>query len=301
MKPIYIRTERPKPNRIWILALALILFVVGLSARVLAPFAIEAWINGLPPDENGRVIKVSHVDLQLLQGLLILRDLDVVSPEGPSSILEAGRIELSLRPGFFWEAKRSVKIKAWDVSMILSGGDIAQVRDEILEHFKTLDVRLTNVMLKEVDQNIVRTLLSLSDVRLSFDQDQAFKMTTKIKEGGKLSLTGSRGTIQGELAGIGLEVLTKLAGDQKSFVVTGPTLTVRIKAAMSGNIIQGNLLCDNNDLRSKSLLFPPAPRRRSHPNVVLEQDADILIPFTFQETLSFDFPAAAEELQRRGL
>ncbi len=301
MKPIYIRTDRPKQNKIWILALIIIFIVMGVSSRILAPFAIEAWINRLTANEKGHVVKVSNVDLRLLGGMLILRDVRVVGPDSAPPLLEAGRIELSLRPGLFLGKKRSVKIKAQDVTVFLSGDVIGEVRDETLQNVKTVDAQLINVTMKEVDQNVVRTLLSLSNVHVTFDEDQVLKITTNISEGGKLSISGNRGTIKGELSGIRPQVFTKLGGDQKSLVVTAPTLTARIDGAMSGSTIQGTLLCASKDLRPLLPPVPPAPRRRGQPRVVIEPNPELLIPFTLEETLSFDFSAAAEELQRQGL
>jgi hypothetical protein len=300
MKPIYINRDRPKRSKLWLLALATILVVMTLALRVVAPFALEAWINQLPADKNGHALKVGDVDLRALAGEIVLVDLRLVDAAGAPNLVEASRVVLSLVPGLFFGETRTVKLVGEDVTVYLSGDLVGEARRETLEHVKTLEARLTNLTVKETDNNVIRTILSLADVRLELGEDRVFKLASEIDEGGKLTLSGSRGTIAGSLSGIRPEVFTKLTGDRNPIVINEPNLTARIDAAVSGAAVQGTL---TSSVKNYHLQETPNPEPR--PGAVPRKGPvpapDLLIPFTLQETFSFDFSPAAEELRKRNL
>ena len=304
MRTIYISSRNKNKNYTWIIAFLMILIIMVLCLRVVAPYAAEAWINEKEPNEKGFVVKVADVDLKLLKGEVFFNDVEVNHVFSRTKVAQAEKVRVDFNLLNYLFGDRTLNVFANHMDLILTKG--------ILEEFNHIKTRSDSIVKGRVDkinirlqeENVLRTITTLNKTDLELRREN-FSMNSFVNGGGKVTLNaktskGSPWVISGHVTDVKSDVLSRLAGDDMPIKIGEGTLNAEIQAQTAGDQLEGVIKPDSKDVKLVEEAKPrprwatPA-RRKEYEPLVLE------IPFTLKENISLNFEETVNELRRRNL
>lgn len=304
MRTIYISSRNKSKKYTWIIAFLMILIIMVLCLRVVAPYAAEAWINDKEPDEKGFVVKVADVDLKLMKGEFFFNDVEVNHVLSRTKVAQAEKVRVDFNLLNYLFGDRTLNVFANHLDMILTKG--------ILEEFNHIKNRSGSIVKAKIDkidirlqeENVLRTITTLNKTDLELRRENVV-MNSLVNGGGKVALNakmskGSPWVITGNMTDVKSDVLSRIAGDDMPIKIGEGTLNAVIRAQTAGDQLEGVIIPDSKDVKLVEEPKPrprwaTPPRRKEYEPLVLE------IPFTLKENIGLNFDETVNELRRRNL
>lgn len=304
MGTIYISSRTKSRKYTWIIAFVMILIMMILCLRVVAPYAAEAWINDKEPNEKGFVVKVADVDLKLMKGEVYFNDVEINHAHSRTKVAQAEKVRVEFNLLNYLFGDRTLNVVADHMDMILTKGVL-----EELNHIKTssdsiVKAKIDRINLRQQEENVLRTIASLNKTDIEL-RSENFSMNSSVDGGGKVSLNaksskGSPWFITGHVTDVKSDVLKRIAGDDMPIKIGEVTLNAAIEAESAGDMLQGVIKPDSKDVK---LAEEPKPRPRwaTPPRRKEPAPLELEIPFTLKENISLNFEETVNELRRRNL
>ena len=292
---------------------------IGIALKFTAPILVEKWINEKGSDEYGYAFSVRAVDLSLEKGEITLKDVKVFNPETHTKLLESPSlaIHIDLRE-FFLGQEKKIFAQADKVDLILSKDftsemqrikAAAKIQKSDL-YLNMIEGKIAKLNIIEQKENLSRTLIELKDVNLnvkdvsplSINQKTEFSITSKIADGGKLSLSGKTReeegrtpwTIQGSLKQVPAEIFNKMAGNKLPFSFNESKLNAKIDASSDQGIVSGEIVPDVKLLNL--LVEKPGVPTRSIARALTEE-LTFTLPFVLKDELTIQYEDTYRKLK----
>lgn len=269
-----------------------------LCMRVMAPYAVEAWVNKRGPDNLGYSFRINDIDFKVLKGEMILEDVEVFDTLTKTDFAEASRVKVEFHFLDHFKGGDLLEVTADHINLILT--------NEILNQFKKLSAkaegdytaRIKEFVIKQMYNSKTQKLFTLHHSVMDVSNG-SFRFHSKISEGGSVELRGEKNVIEGELTGISSAIVERFSEDKLPVEINDQILDAKISASSGKNGIEGTIHpVTNNFSLVKELKPPPIPwwiKKKEFDPLVIE------IPFTLKENISLDFAPTVEELRRRNL
>lgn len=314
----------------WKLSLFFILFfgLIGSALKLTGPMIVEKWINRKGAVADGYAFSIRDVDISLSKGQMVLNDVKIFNPKTNSGLLEAPTLTLHVDwPDLFSQDKK-VTVSADKVDLILSKDMTSELQriQAVVEdrkkdlYFSSVEGRISKLNIIEQKKDQSRTVIELTEVNvkvkevtlLSINKKTEFSVTSKVANGGKLSLTGKtseeNGTtpwsIHGSLSEVSNDIFNKMAGDKLPFTFNGPRLSAEISARSDHGKVSGEI---SPDIKKVNLIEEKPGIPTQTIARMLNEDLTFTLPFTLEDELTLQysdtykklkayrkFPAAAE-------
>jgi hypothetical protein len=332
MKPIYIESERMKKGSPKKLLISLgVLIVVSLVLLLVAPIWIKSTINKAGADQKGYSFRVNDVDMYLSKGRIKIKDIVVFNPETSVKFAELPYLLVEFQLLDVLRKDKILSLKSEELNITLSKDlmdEVHKVKNDGKKNIKSsmylkeASMQLDRLNVRELKNENIRTVLTLSDVDLkikdigseSINESSEFSMKSNIAEGGNIKLMGktklqANGTpwsINGVLSSIPAKVIEKLAGDKIPFDIVDAEINSKITAQSNQGVLEGILTPEIKEFKlsedkSNGVLKRNVAKAinsvfKTKPG---EDDFQIAIPFTLKENFSLNFSDTLEKIRKQ--
>ena len=331
MKSIYISGQRKKKS--YFLPLFSVLLVFGALLGILhlvAPYVLRDYINKTGEDGRGHTYRVGDLDINFVKGVLDLKDVRVFHKSSTVSLANIHFLKINFNWLDLARDEKNYNIEADVVDVMLSTHlvqEIGRIKKEASAgrvkgiYLESVTASIKRFNLREMDNDIIRTVLTLNDVEANLKNmatekiydNSEFNLKSNIQEGGAFSLTGkadkSDGTISwklsGNLSGISSRVLEKMAGADAPLDLVETKVNAAIVARSADGIIKGEMNSRIEDFRFSEEKTQGLVKKGLNrvTNLLLqdklEEDGSlkVSIPFTLKENFSVDVPDALKKIE----
>jgi hypothetical protein len=319
MKPIYIYRPHTKSNKTIFAILVVLMLLVGIV--IAAPFLIKSYINKTGADEKGYAYRIGDLDIGPFKAQVHIHDLKVFNIKSSAAFVEISDVKVRFNFLDLIKNEKRLKVNLTQMNFILSKDlfeEVNRIKNEKKEknsgfYVDQIDAYIEEVNVKDLRQDLSRTILSLKDANLkmndfgfgSVNEKTEFKLNSSIAEGGKLKLSGKTTlqanntpwTIEGEMTGITSKVLEKMAGGKLPLEIKEANINTKISAASAGGQISGKFEPDVkefkilDDKEQGFLKRNIAKATNLFLNKATKGDKKVKleIPFTLNENFTFNF------------
>lgn len=298
MKAIYISRNSSSSKKIWLLALILVVGFMLLCMRVMAPYAIESWINKRGPDNQGFAVRINNIDFKIIKGEMLLEDVEIFDTLTRTDFAEISQVKIDF--DFFGHLKGEdmMEVTADHVNLILTNDILQQLKalsakskGNYTAHIKELVV---NQMFDDKTQRIFTLNHSVADVK-----NNKFSFHSKIADGGMVEMKGEKNQIEGKLTGISPVIVSRLSEEKLPVEIKEEKMNASFSASSTSEGVEGTLKPETNNFKLVHEKKPaPTPwwiKKKELDPLVIE------IPFTLKDNVSLDFTTTVEELRKRNL
>lgn len=305
MKDIYIGRDNNYRRRknTWIWPMSVVLAFMLLCLRVVAPYALQSWINKQSVNEKGYALRVGDIDLKILKGDVVISNVEFFNINSRLNLAEAFNVEIDFDIAGLIRKERFFSIKGEQLDIILS-------KEFFRETFRFDQIKASfdKVNIREMDANHIRTVLHLKNILIEMKGNNSFAFKSAILEGGDIALKGSRPAndpwvIEGRMTGVNPDVMHKISGDELPFRVSEVKMNALIKAEAQSGSVEGVFRPDIKTVSLPEAEKPSSRARRSLARVknVPQEPIELEIPFTLNEKITLDFDPSLEKIRKRNL
>lgn len=317
MKAIYInRYEGPEKKKYsFFLKFILVLIILGGLSRLIAPYFLTGYINKMGENDEGLRFQVNDLSLKVFDSKIKIGNLRVIDQTGVVVLMELSEGLIDVDPIRLLKKENLVSQHWKKGEVVLSKLLIDQLKS-LREKNKSLFIDSLKTSFDEFqikqmkDENMI-TLLSLKDVHTKLrnvgiedlKKSKSFQFDSKIKEGGRLSITGKAlahlantpWEITGQMTKIHAVVLDKLYGDSLPIQIREADLNVKIQATSQNGTVAGIITPDVKEFMLKDESGSTLKRTVAKvSNYVLkkmknkDEELTFQIPFTLKDSFSLD-------------
>ncbi len=308
----------------------LVLGVILVVLRVAAPYAVKAYVNQLGADEKGYTFKISDLDLKLLKGKAIVRDLVVFNKKTDVTYVRVNDLELDFDWSELFDDHKNYAATADRADITVSKDfidEVNRVKNEAKERVPSMiyldrvTAGIQRINLRELRNGSPRTIVSLRDADVvlrdfglgSRNVKTSFDLKSKLVGGGSVVMTGKTRlqeketpwVIDGSLRGITAGVIEKMAGDRLPLKVEQANFDADLVAWSNGGKIFGHILPKIKDVELKDDAEEGFIKRNvaKAANFIFDKakpedkPMSLKLPFSLKENLRIDVPGTVEMIQ----
>lgn len=299
MKAIYISRNTPSSSKkIWLLALVFVVGFMLLCMRVMAPYAIESWVNKKGPDNQGYAVRINNIDFSLLKGEMLLENVELFDTLTKTDFAEISRVKIDFHFLGHLKGEDLMEVTADHVNLILT--------NDILQQLKTLSAKtegnytahIRELVVSQMFDNKTQRIFTLNHSVADVD-NSTFSFHSKIADGGTVEMKGKKNQIEGKLTGISPLIVSRLSDEKLPVEIKEEKMNASFSASTTKDGIEGTLKPETNNFKLVQEKKPaPTPwwiKKKEFDPLVIE------IPFTLKDNISLDFAPTVEELRKRNL
>ncbi|HXH31987.1 MAG TPA: DUF748 domain-containing protein [Bacteriovoracaceae bacterium] len=322
------KTHFLKKKKFLIFIVLTLVFIVAL--RMSAPTIVESYLNSLGSDEKGYHFRISDLDLKVLKGKVLIKEINVLKKSSNASFLRIQNLEADFDWSEVFNSHKSFAVTGSQVDFTISETlikEMTRVKNEAKKKIKTeiyLDLvtaSFAQVNLQEIRKGSLRTILSLKEATARLrdfgfgdpSQKTEFEFNSAIKGGGKISLRGKTKlenkkmpwNIKGDLSGVTAKVIEKMAGDRLPLNIEEANFNADIVAWSNGGKISGHIIPRIKNLKLSEEKEEGFVKRNlaKAANFLFDKTKDdkkavsLRLPFTLKENLTIDVPSTVDLIQ----
>ncbi|HXH73946.1 MAG TPA: hypothetical protein VNJ08_03210 [Bacteriovoracaceae bacterium] len=305
----------------WKICVFLFLFVVviGSVLKLSAPMIVEEWINQKGAKGTGYAFSIRKVDLSLGKGQVILRDVKIFKAKTSTKMVESPNLTIQINwQDLLLSKNNKISVLADKIDLILSKdfssemkriqtADINKNNDFYLE---SLEGKIGKLNIIEQKEDLSRTVIELNDVifkvkdvsLLSVNKKTEFSFSSKIADGGKLSLTGKTSetngntpwSIQGSLKQVPADVFNKMEGNKLPFTFYEKSLNAAISAYSENGKVRGEI---TPDIKRLNLIEEKPGIPTQIIGRALNDKLTFTLPFTLKDELTLQYTETYRKLK----
>lgn len=324
MKTIYVGSGQRSKNKNGSMTkvyfyLFLFLLIMGSALKVSAPMIVEKWINRQGAGNTGYAFSIRDVNLLFGKGQLVLMDVKVFNPKTSVKLIEAPHLTIQLNWNeLLVSQERKVSISADKMDVILSKdfssemNRIQSTAEADLKDFymDSVEGKIGKLNIIEQKEDLSRTVIELNEVNLkvknisllSINKKTEFSISSKIADGGKLSLAGKTNvengstpwSIQGTLRQVSADIFNKMAGDKLPFSFTESSLNAEIIARSENGEVIGEI---TPDIKRLNLIEEKPGIPTQVIARALTDELTFTLPFTLKDGLTLQYTDTFRKLK----
>lgn len=333
MRPIYIESNRMKKghSKVYLVLAGVLLFLLVILVFV-APVLVKNSINKLGSQNLDFSFKVSNVELNILESEVQVEDVLVYSAKTSRKFIELPRLRIDFDWSDIWQDGKVLSLSGEVLDVTFSKDFISGIKkikndlsankgkEKKSVYLKEANLEMRKINFRELNEDSVRTILSLTNVDLllketglsASNEKAEFSLKSDISEGGKMHLSGKinpeahsmHWSITGELSSIPIKVLEKLAGSKLPLDVKDSHISSKINAHSKDGAIEGVLYPEIKEFKVSESTGEGVLKRgiAKITNSALQKiknsegNTGISIPFTLKENFSLNFPDTLEKI-----